>query len=70
MNQPPGHTTLLRHPVPDGVPYPVETSLTSDVVAYRIEQREELWIVRVIETGEAVYYGPGPVELFISPTAF
>jgi hypothetical protein len=70
MSQPPGHPTLLRHPVPDGVPFPVQTSLNLDVEAYRIEQRADLWIVRVTETGEAVYYGPGPVDLFVSPTAF
>jgi hypothetical protein len=70
VNFPPGHPTLLRHPVPDGIPFPVETVLELPVVAYQVEQRGDWWIVRVVATGEAVYQGPGPVEVFVSEVSF
>lgn len=70
MNFPPGHPTLLRHPVARGLPYPVETVLELPATAYRVEQRDDWWIVRIASTDEAVYQGPGPVEVFISPAPF
>lgn len=70
MNLPPGHPTLLRHPVPDGLPYPVELFLELPASAYSVEQQGDWWTVRVTATGEAVYQGPGPVEVFISPAPF
>ena len=66
----PGHPTLLRHPVPDGIPFPVETVLVHPLSAYCVEQHGDWWIVRFIETGEAVYQGPGPVEVFVSRDPF
>lgn len=70
MNQPPGHPTLLRHPVPDGLPFPVETVLELPADAYEVEQCNDWWIVCVEATGEAVYQGPGPVEVFVSAAPF
>ena len=70
VNFPPGHPTLLRHPVPDGLPFPAETVLELPAAAYRVEQRDHWWIVRVGATGEAVYQGPGPVEVFVSKLPF
>lgn len=70
VNFPPGHPTLLRHPVPDGLPFPVETVLELPAIAYEVEQRDDWWIVRIGATGEAVYQGPGPVEVFVSAAPF
>jgi hypothetical protein len=56
--------------VPDALPYPVEVVLELPVNAYVVEQRGEWWIVRVEATAEAVYQGPGPVEVFVSPAPF
>ena len=70
VNLPPGHPTLLRHPVPDGIPFPVETVLKLPAVEYQVEQHGDWWIVRVLATGEAVYQGPGPVEVFVSEVLF
>ncbi|MCV0439303.1 MAG: hypothetical protein K5880_11770 [Hydrogenophaga sp.] len=70
MNFPPGHPTLLRHPVPDDVSFPAETVLELAATAYEVEQRGDWWIVQIGATGEAVYQGPGPVEVFISPAPF
>lgn len=39
MNLPPGHPTLLRHPVPDGLPYSVELFLELPASAYDVEQK-------------------------------
>lgn len=70
MNNPPGHPTLLRYPGLDDLPYPVETVLMHAASSYCVEQQGEWWIVRVRETGEAVYQGPGPVEVFVSMDPF
>lgn len=70
MNFPPGHPTLLRHPIPDGFPFPAETVLELPASAYRVEQQGEWWTVRVAASNEAVYQGPGPVEVFVSPAPF
>jgi hypothetical protein len=67
---PHGHPTLLRHPVPDGIPFPVETVLNLPAAEYQVEQHGDWWIVRVVVTGEAVYQGPGPVEVFVSEVLF
>lgn len=65
-----GYPTLLRHPVLDGIAFPVETVLPYPVFAYRVEQKGDWWIVRVHSTGEAVYQGPGPVEVFVGKDIF
>jgi hypothetical protein len=70
VNSPATHPTLLRHPVPDGIPFPTETVLALPAAAYSIERQADWWTVRVAETGEAVYHGPGPVEVFVSSTPF
>jgi hypothetical protein len=66
----PGHPTMLRHPVPDGLPFPVETVLALPAIAYEVKQRDDWWVVRVGAAGEAVYQGPGPVELLVSAAPF
>lgn len=70
MNQPPGHPTLLRHPVPDGLLYVTESFLELPATAYTVARDGDWWTVRVAATGEAVYRGPGPVEVFVSPAPF
>jgi hypothetical protein len=56
--------------VPDGLPFPVETVLELPATAYEVKQRDDWWVVRVRATGEAVYQGPGPVEVFVSAALF
>ncbi len=70
VNFPPGHPTLLRHPIPDGLPMPAETVLDLPATAYFIEHQGDWWIVRIVATNEAVYQGPGPVAVFVSPAPF
>jgi hypothetical protein len=70
MSNPPGHPTLLRHPVLDAVPFVTESFLDLPANAYSVEQRGDWWTVRVVATGEAVYHGPGPVTVLVSPAPF
>lgn len=37
---------------------------------YHVEHVASLWVVRVIATGEAIYRGPGPVEVLRSRAPF
>lgn len=70
VNFPPGYPALLRHHVPNGLPFPVETVLELPAIAYELKQRDDWWVVRVVATGEAVYHGPGSFEVFVSAALF
>jgi hypothetical protein len=67
------HPTLLRRPVldPEGeVAYLAEDFLPLPPHAYQVTQAVAWWTVTVMATGEAVYRGPGPVQVFRSPAPF
>ena len=67
------HPTLLRRPVlgPDGkAVFFTEDFLPQPPQAYNVSQDEDWWTVTVVGTGEAIYHGPGPVEVLRSPAPF
>lgn len=67
------HPTLLRRPV---IGLDGEIALfTEDILplppqAYQVTQAGTWWTVTVLATKEAIYHGPGPVEVLRSPAPF
>ncbi len=66
----PHHPTLLRRPAPFDIPSVAEDVLPGNPWDYAITQIGEVWTVKAKSTGEWIYKGPGPVEVFKSPAPF
>jgi hypothetical protein len=64
------HPTLLRKPGPP--PTLVEERFLDQAhEAYAVDRpTPDVWVVRLVATGEEVDRGPGPVEVLRSPAPF
>lgn len=63
------HPTLLR--MPSWLGYVEERELPLLADAYEVTQvRDDWWKIKIRRTGETIYEGIGPVEVFRSPAPF